>query len=706
MPPTADPLWEGLSSFGSGLKHLWEAFRYKHGRNTKRTALSLAVRCLIIQTIVNGLTYIFPRCYRIVNQLFFPIILLYRYVHPEPWDNLFIATVRALGCSERSDVLAKPKPQRFSQARQYCARLFKVMIGMHVIDFLVTRSGILYLPSAGLGLVAVDQILQYRGIKSSLWKIAVLSLFTGPRWPVLVVQTLLLQQLLMYELLQPYLARVNFKGWEERVWMSQYELELQGFAIGAWYLCSIPWIGVALIPLMFPAVAFLLTRSCGFMENTRNGAGDDMIERRYPGVKTVALGKSKSVSGDWEETKVNTFVRGTDTKAFKPEKHNTKNSATYILDCGHDEPVEKCQIQKDKEASQVLRMGRYRDVEERIKHMRIHPSSPSNGWDPRLSFGSPSTRHSPFSGSQLSTEQTSTLTPSITTTPQEDLTKYNFSDRKTFDSAPSAPSEQAVIETETAVGQGDVFRETPYTDVDSDSVDFSAAHKANMQEHDMQAKEAKRQAKEAKRQAIEAKQRAMEMKRRAIEQKRTAKAMGKKEMRRASSIRKGDPEASKEKQEARETGETQEKQEEEEEAQEEEEEVQEEEWNDYYRPTNEHGARPFDTSRGRGRGRGGPWGWHGVRGGRGGWDVTRGVNRGRRRHHEGSTGEVMDVTTEQTSLSTIISQGVQSIEAYMGELLLDVGTQVAEKLRAAVVDPDNPQRFQIHLGEFERDVVL
>jgi len=354
MSTTVDPLRILVSDFGSGLEHLWEALRYEHDPETRRTGLVLGFHCLVVQAIVYAISLISPTCFMTFHQMFYPAVLLFRYLRPDPWDKLFMNTIRSLGSSERSDMVAKPRPEYFGQLRRHAHRFFKAFLEVNVAFTLIYRGSFLALPRVILGVIAASHILEFKGVKHALWILLLLSSLIGPRWPLWAVQTMVLQRLFMYELLQPYLARVQFSKWEERAWLSQHEVELHGFAFGAWCLCSIPWIGLVALPFMFPAVAILLTRSCGSLENTGQGRyGGNLIERMAPGIKDVALGKSRSVNGDWDKVTVITNVHNTSISKSIPNAHDTKDeSARYTLDSDIDIPATEHQIALDKELSQ------------------------------------------------------------------------------------------------------------------------------------------------------------------------------------------------------------------------------------------------------------------------------------------------------------------------------------------------------------------
>ncbi|KAF9382201.1 hypothetical protein CPC16_009484 [Podila verticillata] len=453
-----DPFRRWMSGFGSGLEHLWDALRHEYDSKTKKSVLALSFRCLVLQTVLNFITYLVPNSICITfNQLFYPTVLFFRYLDPDPWDHLFMGTVRSLGCAERSDIVTQPGPRYFVQLKQYIRRTFKAYFAIGIIHQLVHRTGVFSLPSIGLGLIAVHQFLRHKGVNRAFLKLCVIVIFIGPRWPVWAVQTFALQQLFMYELLQPYLARVQFKGWEEQAWLSQHEIELQGFAFGAWLLCSVPWFGVAAIPFMFPAVAFLLTRSCGLMESSGQGVSGDVIEKRSPGVKAVAMGISKSVEGDWETAKVKTHVRNTKVEVYSPKSHDKTDAAHYICDRGVQTGLTEEQIAGETELSKQRKQELYRaEASMHPNHLPEESSIPSRPVMPFIpNWGSPMP-HIPFGRPDLlfsASSSSSSSTPAPTTTSanneqaestrsereQESLTKYNFSDRKTDETAPSAP---------------------------------------------------------------------------------------------------------------------------------------------------------------------------------------------------------------------------------------------------------------------------
>ncbi|KAF9125521.1 hypothetical protein BGX30_000436 [Mortierella sp. GBA39] len=524
-----DPIRDWLSSLITGLELLLESFRSLStsttDSSTKQTLLKLSLRCLALQTTLSLISFATstflparssgggPLAH---TQLFFPYILLYRYLFPKRWDQLFTSTVRSLNCTNRSDIVAKPSPRYFVQLKGFLRRMVKAHIELKLLNWLVhgRTASVFYYPSAALALLAC-----YFYIKSKhtafFWKLALILAFllgsgnnraAGPVW---LVQTIYLQDWFLYELLQPYLARVQFKPWEEKAWLDRYQTELYGFVLGAWLICKIPWIGVAAIPALFPAIAFLLTRSCGSMENTsqgrsagRAGAGTgtgsgDLIERRAPGVKQVAQGTHPSVRGDWDSIKVLTMVQSDPDYAlqairdFKPRNHdlNWKNSSLhYSVDKGFDSALTQTQIEEDRTRSQSAREALYQEAE-REAHRQFRGGFRSNGgfggpslqergfgrgsWNMRMDPRFAMHPHTAGSSSSSVPASGSTTTESISTPTasskhnkdnkaatgnynslEEDLTRYNFSDRKTLDSAPSAPREEDLLPSEARARAG------------------------------------------------------------------------------------------------------------------------------------------------------------------------------------------------------------------------------------------------------------
>ncbi|KAG0342096.1 hypothetical protein BG004_005759 [Podila humilis] len=444
-----------MSGFGSGLEHLWDALLHEYDPRTRKSVLALSFRCLALQTLLNTIAYLAPdnACANF-NKLFFPTVLLFRYLYPDPWDQLFMNTVRSLNCADRSDVVAKPGPLYFTQLRQYIRRTFKAYFAIGIVHLLVHRTGVFSLPSMGLGLIIVHQFLLYKGFHHAILKLCLAVMFLGPTWPVSAVQAFALQQMFMYELLQPYLIRAQFKGWEERAWLELHAVELQGFAFGAWLLCSIPWVGVAAIPFMFPAVAFLLTRSCGLMESSGQGVSGDVIENRSPGVKTVAKGNSKSIQGDWYSSTVKTFVRTSNQRPSPPVSHAPSDSTNYICEQSTVARLSTEQVENDRR----LNIQRKRELHRASRYSEEHRNATSRSSQGRPDASSIPSWDSPRPPAPFmhSTDNFSNRFPRATrvspsappapaeiarnnSSEQESLIHYNFSDRKTDETAPSAP---------------------------------------------------------------------------------------------------------------------------------------------------------------------------------------------------------------------------------------------------------------------------
>ncbi|KAG0278018.1 hypothetical protein BGZ95_004890 [Linnemannia exigua] len=554
-----DPVRDWLSSLGSGIELLLEALRSlptpATDSSTKHILLKLSFRCLILHTILSLLSSLFTAASTNIpgasyfalphTYLIYPYIFFYRYLFPKRWDQLFMSTVRSLNCANRSDIVAKPGPRYFVQLKNFLRRFVKAHVELKAIHWLVQRAGagtgtgtgggggsesFFYYPSAALALLASYTFLKSKKVVL-LWKLVLVFAFVvqggNLDTPIWFVQTIYLQEWFLYELLQPYLSRVQFKPWEEQAWLDRYQTELYGFVLAGWVICQIPWIGVAALPCMFPAVAFLLTKSCGSMENSsqgRVGGAGDLIERRAPGVKLVAQGNHAAVRGDWEAVKVLTMVQADPKDArqairsFKPQDHNLfwKNSLWhYSVDGGHQTTMTREQVEQDRIRSQLRREALYHEAEReaaRQFHSRVGGGGPPggfgrgppggfghgppSGWDMRMdprfsmlsaTMGLPSSSPSSTSSStavesssssspiavsgsvstSISTPSTSIHDPiagpiassskanknnknnnnnnSYQSMAEDDLTRYNFSDRKTFSSAPSAPREEDLL---------------------------------------------------------------------------------------------------------------------------------------------------------------------------------------------------------------------------------------------------------------------
>ncbi|KAF9938635.1 hypothetical protein BGZ65_012510, partial [Modicella reniformis] len=664
MSATIDPFRVLVSNFGSGLEHLWEVLWYEHGPGTRKKAMILSVHCLVIQTTINAISLLSPSCFRTFHQLFYPTVLLYRYLRPEPWDELFMRTVRSLGCLKRSDVAAKPSPEYFSQLRRHVHRSLRTFLEINVAFSLMYREGYFPLLRVIAGVIAASHILESKGFKHAFWKLLFTSFIIGPRWSVWGVQTLVLQRLLMYELLQPYLARVQFKDWEERAWLSQFEIELQGFAFGAWCLCSIPWVGVAALPLMFPAVAILLTRSCGSLENTGQRLGGDMMERMAPGSKDVALGQSKSVGGDWNEAKVKTHVRSIDASVFKAKEHTRGESTHYIVLQGTEKPVTEDQIQADKARllyhKRELEMTRNKDRPTRMQPIVIqnHPvfgiSSMEQNFYPDVNHSTARNLDPTRVAADIMGNRNSSV--------QEAFTMYNLGDQEALDtpSAPLNPSRNPnTIFSSMGVSRHEAdFQEIVPSDLEQPSTDDQETNST------MSWAENKRQMMENKRQMMEDKR---QMRRNAKEYGRVMKnamrahkeSFGGKKSNTLRS-RKGLEDEARENRLA--------------EVMDEEEEG---DSNIESEGSYGHGFGRHELIgrfRGLERGRG----WRGWRGSRGGWPFTRGISRGYGYHREeprSSTAYEFRSDSDTTyrsstfedvsSLPSIIAEGVQNVDSYI-----------------------------------------
>ncbi|KAF9569973.1 hypothetical protein EC968_002374 [Mortierella alpina] len=481
MPVDMDPIRAWLASFGAGLQQLRYALQHQHSPKMRKAVFGLSMRCLVLQTLLNIFAAIAPKSFcTSYGQLFYPTILFYRYLKPSAWDRLFMGTVQSLGCSGRTDIVAKPNPRYFLQLSRYWRRTFKASIAIGTIHWLLHRSGIFYLPSVALSLAAVHHFLRSKGVEYPLLKLLVTTALLGVQWPIWAAQTFILQQLFMYELLQPYLSRVNFKGWEERAWLSQHEVELHGFTFGAWLICSVPWVGVAAIPYMFPAVALLLTRSCGFMENS--GIAGDVIERRYPGVKAVAHGNSAAVQGSWEVVSITTYVRNDGMQTVEvPGSHDKSHSQSYSIEKGSEVPATADQIRADKGVCQARKRDLFNEVnwQQRRSFLGGQLHSRPQSWGSRIDSGLMMTSRFLHTESGLSAAPPSSYTAMGISrgsaepggASAEDYSKYNFSDRKTLDTAPSAPSEDLLPWIGLTNGSRPVFRDSaaePLTSAEHD----------------------------------------------------------------------------------------------------------------------------------------------------------------------------------------------------------------------------------------------
>ncbi|KAG0326625.1 hypothetical protein BGZ99_009297 [Dissophora globulifera] len=471
-PQRDDDSWrENFSRFASGIEHIVDSLQeFYHLRTAQthqlqRLLLHLAIRCLVFQSALGLLAAQFPKnACTTFNQLFYPTLLLYRYIWPTKWDKLFMATVKAIGCETRADIVGRPGPRPFVELRLYLRRTLKAYFGVGIVHFLVDRPGfVLSSPYLILAQLLIQQYLRYRGVQHAFLKVLILNLMVGPRWTVWFVQVFIQQQMFLYELLQPYFARIQFKKWEEYVWLQEHEPELLGFAMGAWILCSIPFIGVAAIPLMFSAVAFLLSRSCGLMQTSGLGSAGDLLEKHNPGVKEVAQGKSKAVSGDWDLVTVETLVRNSTLQRYhEPSEHvnvlskdGHQMAAFYALDHGDQGAVTSSQVKAAKKSVKARKRNLLLELDKHEQARRLrnnqysmgHPLAPTTlatalaTSEAITTLKAPTTPMAPIPPAALIAPTAPTeLEPDTATTQQpKDLRQYNFSDRKTLETVPSAP---------------------------------------------------------------------------------------------------------------------------------------------------------------------------------------------------------------------------------------------------------------------------
>ncbi|KAF9940139.1 hypothetical protein BGZ65_008064 [Modicella reniformis] len=416
-----DPLREYFSRIASGLEKFCSSFQLFW--DEQYTIFALAIRCLFLQTVVNLFMAQLPQntC-TTFNHLPHSAVFLLRCIYPEPWDELFMSTVRSLGCDTRSDLVnrCRKPPQSMAQLMQYLRRVTPAFFAIGAVHWCMDQQGLLAWPCTGLALLAAYQYLLYRNVRIAGWTFLVAAIVIGPQWIVWCVQIFAQQQLFLYELLQPYLVRVQFKKWEERAWLQQYDMELQGFALGAWFLCTIPFIGVAAIPLMVPAVVFLLSKSCGVLENSGNDISGGIIEKRTPGIKTLAMGQIKVVTAaTWDSVCVDTHIKSPNPQDLDPsssEYHDKIINSFHKVDNGTGETPSVRQIQKDREFArqkkQELRQSLQQQQQQQQPAPSIHSTSPSE---------------------------------SIETYRPKNMPQYGYRDRKPSEIAPSAPPAPSFI---------------------------------------------------------------------------------------------------------------------------------------------------------------------------------------------------------------------------------------------------------------------
>ncbi|KAG0258238.1 hypothetical protein DFQ27_004747 [Actinomortierella ambigua] len=387
-PSILEAFREQGARFVSGVEQFWDGLTFEYNDHIRAGYTRLGVTCLVLQLALNLFNYLAPQC-NVVNHLFYPTVLLLRYIHPQPWDDLFMNTVRQLGCADRSDIVAKPVPRALRQLQGYVGRTFKAYVVIGVLH-LINRMEYYVPPFTLLSLLAMYAYLRSKSFQQPGLVIVVVTALLGPHIPARVFQVVVVQQFFVNELLQPYLARVQFKAWEERAWFQANDVELLGYGFGAWMVCSVPVVGVAALPLMFATTAVLLSRSCGVMENSgkgllldRNGShsqqqqqrlklsgggggggeegGKEMAgEQKQTGrpssdlardsVRDVAEGRHPIVLGDWDAFEVKTSSAGAPgKKAFitAPEDHKQSNLDFHVKVKGIKMPITSDQVAHD-----------------------------------------------------------------------------------------------------------------------------------------------------------------------------------------------------------------------------------------------------------------------------------------------------------------------------------------------------------------------
>ncbi|KAF9166374.1 hypothetical protein DFQ26_008058 [Actinomortierella ambigua] len=391
-PSILEAFREQGARFVSGVEQFWDGLTFEYNDHIRAGYTRLGVTCLVVQLALNLFNYLAPQC-NIVNHLFYPTVLLLRYIHPQPWDDLFMNTVRQLGCADRSDIVAKPVPRALRQLQGYVGRTLKAYVVIGVLH-LINRMEYYVPPFMLLSLLAMYAYLRSKSFQQPGLVIVVVTALLGPHIPARVFQVVVVQQFFVNELLQPYLARVQFKAWEERAWFQANDVELLGYGFGAWMVCSVPVVGVAALPLMFATTAVLLSRSCGVMENSGKGlllgvhrhgshsqqqqqrlklsggeggeggegeGGKEMAgEQKQTGrpssdlardsVRDVAEGRHPIVLGDWDAFEVKTSSAGAPgKKAFitAPEDHKQSKLDFHAKVKGIKMPITSDQVAHD-----------------------------------------------------------------------------------------------------------------------------------------------------------------------------------------------------------------------------------------------------------------------------------------------------------------------------------------------------------------------
>ncbi|KAF9975477.1 hypothetical protein BGZ73_000878 [Actinomortierella ambigua] len=351
-PSVLETFREQVARFVSGLEQFWDGLTFEYNGHVRAGYKRLGITCLILQWILNTLNWLAPQC-NIVNHLFYPTVLLYRYLRPQPWDDIFMNTVRQLGCAERTDIVAKPVPRALRQLQGYLVRTLKAYVAIGAIHAL---NNMPYVPPfMFLNLLAMYAYLRSKSFQQPGLVIVIATALMGFKKSTRVFEMVVLQQYFVNELLQPYLARVQFKAWEQRAWFQANDVELLGFGFGAWMICSVPLVGVAALPLMFAITAVLLSRSCGVMENSgqglllaayrghqpKAGGGKDKTTPKHKddqlpdlardSLRDVAEGKHPSVLGDWDALEVKTLSAGAPGKEefISAPREHTRSKLTF-----------------------------------------------------------------------------------------------------------------------------------------------------------------------------------------------------------------------------------------------------------------------------------------------------------------------------------------------------------------------------------------
>jgi len=328
---------------------------------------SLALRCVLLFVAVDVSKRQLAKYHFVSSHCdhFFTILLLFRYLIPRHFDEVFTATTKALACDTRPDLVNRRALPASDQLVQYLFRMFSAYLILGAVygtlikcETALTLKGFWAWSCFGLILIITYHYLQHKKVGRYLrWAIVGMMAWTAviaPTSLLTAVRIAVQQQLFYHALLHPYLVRVQFKAWQERAWFQQYELELQGFAMGAWILCSCPYVGALMVPPVFSAMVCMLSNSCGRMENLGDEQARDIMEKRTPGVKTVALGQSRAVEGHWDSVSVNTFVgnanQPSSSSSSTPQNLGESGMSSYQhVDQEELGAVSESQIRKDRQ---------------------------------------------------------------------------------------------------------------------------------------------------------------------------------------------------------------------------------------------------------------------------------------------------------------------------------------------------------------------